>query len=291
MLKNLFSKKSQAQICLFLGMNKLSVCLLDAGKICLLQQVSISSDAQWEDNLKSIVSEHKLQNAQAAIVLSRDFYQTFTIEKPKAADNELMASLPFAIKDLVSESIFDLIVDYYDMPVQQHKGSQITAVCITKQRVIGIRDMLLKQSISIKEITIEELALTRLLGNSSEVNILLSQQNNELVLTVAKQGQLFFSHHLRGFNELLALPLDDIDNPLLDGLTLELQRALDYINSQLRITSIAHLYLAVVCPDLALLAEKLSADLGKNVVPFNGQENYDFANILAYSLLLTDKSQ
>jgi len=291
MLKSLFSKKSQAQISLFLGMNKLSVCLLDAGQIRLLQQVPISSDAQWEDSLESIVSEHKLHNAQAAIVLSRDFYQTFTIEKPKAADNELMASLPFAIKDLVSESIFDLIVDYYDMPVQQHKGKQITAVCIAKQRVISIRDMLLKQSISIKEITTEELALTRLLGNSSEVNILLSQQNNELVLTVAKQGQLFFSHHLRGFNELLALPLNDTENLLLDGLSLELQRALDYINSQLRITSIAHLYLAVVCPDLALLAEKLSAYLGKNVVPFSQQENCDFTNILAYSLLLRNEGK
>lgn len=291
MLKSLFSKKSQAQISLFLGMNKLSVCLLDAGQIRLLEQVPISSDAQWEDSLESIVSEHKLQNAEAAIVLSRDFYQTFTIEKPKAADNELMASLPFAIKDLVSESIFDLVVDYYDMPVQQHKGQQITAVCITKQRVISIRDMLFKQGISIKEITIEELALTRLLGNSSDVDILLSQQNNELVLTVAKQGQLYFSHHLRGFNELLALPLDAVDNPLLDTLSLELQRTLDYINSQLRITSIAHLYLAVVCPDLPELAEKLSAYLGKNVLPFNGQDNCDFTNILAYSLLLRDEGK
>jgi len=291
MLKRFFSKKSPAQISLFLGMNKLSVCLRDAGQIRLLQQVTISSDAQWEEIFTSIVSEHKLHNAQAAIVLSRDFYQTFAIEKPKAADNELMASLPFAIKDLVSESIFDLIVDYYDMPVQQHKGSQITAVCIAKQRIIRIRDMLLKQSISIKEITIEELALTRLLGNSDDVNILLSQQHNELVLTVAKQGQLLFSHYLRGFNELLVLPLDDAENLLLDGLTLELQRALDYINSQLRITSIAHLYLAVACPDIVLLAEKLSDYLGKNIVPFGEQENYDFKNIIAYSLLMREQGK
>lgn len=287
----LFSKKTPISISLFLGMNRLAICLLKEGEISLLDQVNISSDSEWEEVFESLVNTHKLQNAQVSVVLSRDFYQTFDIEKPKVEESELMANLPFSIKDLVAESIFDLIVDYYDRPVVPHKDEQITAVCVARQRIIKIRDMVLKHDMQLKEITIEELALTRLLGDSEEVNLLLSQQNNELVLTVVKEGQLFFSHRLRGFNELLALPLSDVEETLVDGLSLELQRVLDYINSQLRLTSISHLYLALVCPDITLLAEKLGLYLAKNVVPFGEKEQYDFTNILAYGVLMEGKAE
>jgi MSHA biogenesis protein MshI len=291
MLKAFFSKKSTSTISLYLGMNRLAICRLDKDKISLLAQSDISSDLQWEEQFAAWVDEHKLQKSQVSVVVSRDFYQTFDIEKPKVAEGELMASLPFTIKDLVTDSIFDLVVDYYDRPVMANKGEQITAVCIAKQKVVQIRDMLLKHGMQLKEITIEELSLTRLLGDREEVNLLLSQQNNELLLTVVKEGMLFFSHRLRGFNELLALPLTDVEDSLLDNLSLELQRVLDYINSQLHLSSVSHLYLAVICPDIALLAEKLGDYLAKNVVPLGDKEQYDYSNLLAYGVLMAGETE
>lgn len=290
MLKKLFSKKSTSKISLYLGSDHLALCLLENEDVRLLAHKKVTSDLEWPALFSALISEHKLSGSQLSVVLSRDFYQTFDIEKPKVEENELMASLPFAIKDLISESIFDQVVDYYDRPFQPQKGEQITAVCVPRKRIISIRDMAVASAIQLKEVTTEELALARLLGDSEEINLLLSQQHNELVLTVVKEGQLFFSHRLRGFNELLALPLND-ENPLLDSLSLELQRALDYINSQLRITSISHLYLALVCPDIELLAIKLSDYLAKNVVPFADQGKYDFANILAYGPLIKGGKQ
>lgn len=289
MFKNLFSKKSQSQLSLFLGASRLAVCALKNGEIKLLAERKITSELLWEETFESLVNEFLLINCVVSVVLTRDFYQTFDIEKPKVAENELLASLPFTIKDLVSESIFDLIVDYYDMPFQHNKGEQVTVVCIVKQRVLKIRDMILKVGFKFKELTIEELALTRLLGNTEEANILLSQQGNELVLTVVKQGQLYFSHRFRGFNELLSQPLADVEELLVDGLSLELQRVLDYIASQLRIASLSHLYLALVCPEPDLLAEKLSAYLARNVVPFAPDKQYNFNCLLAYSLLKEEK--
>ncbi len=284
--KNVFSKKSQARISLYLGINRMALCHMYEGRAHLLAKTQITSESQWAESFDTFVHEHKLAGTEVSVVLSRDFYQTFDIEKPKIDESELLASLPFTIKDLVADSIFDLVVDYYDMPLQQHKGEQITAVCILKKRVIKIRDMVLKHAMTLKEITIEEMAVTRLLGNKEEADILLSQQNNELVLTVVKQGQLYFSHRLRGFNELLGRPLADVEGLLLDSLSLELQRALDYINSQLRVAAIGHLYLAVTCPDITLLAEKLGDYLARNVVPFGEPEQYDFNNILTYGLLM-----
>lgn len=288
MLKKLFAKKSSNQICLYLAMDRLSICLIEDKSIRLLAQESVSSELQWQDTLVSLADEHKLQNHRVLVVLSRDFYQTFDIEKPKVEENELMASIPFAVKDLVSESIFDLVVDYYDIPLQQHKGEQITVVCTPQKLVISIRDMIIRCDMQLTEISTEELSLARLLSAENETNILLSQESNALVLTVVKNGQLSFTHRLRGFNELLAVPIDENDDTFLGNLSLELQRALDYINSQLRITSVTHLYLALVCPDIKQLAEQLSTYLARNVQPFGDENQYDFMNIVAYGLLMDE---
>lgn len=288
MLKKWFSKQTEKKISLYLGDKQIAICHQLDGRPTLLAKKAVNSDAQWLEMFTVLVQEFQLQGCQVSVVLGREFYQTFDIEKPKVDQSELLATLPFSIKDLVSESVFDLVVDYYDMPLQQRKGEQITAICLPKTRVLMIRDMLLGAGLKLKGITIEDLALTALLGKHDEANILLSQQNNELVLTVVKEGQLYFTHRLRGFNELLVLPLEEVENALLDGLSLELQRALDYVSSQLRINAIGTLYLAVICPDIKLLSEKLGGYLARNVSPYGEEGQYDFLSILAYGGLVEE---
>jgi len=291
MLKKFFTKKQSKEICLYLGSKQVVICHRESGRVTLLAKKKVDSESQWEALFLTLVDECKLSGNQVSVVLGRSFYETFEVEKPKLADSELLASLPFAIKDLVSESVFDLVVDYFDMPLQQRKGEQIMVICVPKKRVISIRDMVLSAGCKLTSITTEELALTRLLGEHNEANILLSQHDNELLLTVVKDGQLYFSHRVRGFNELIALPLEEVEDTLLDGLSLEIQRALDYISSQLRINAIGGLYIAIACPDIKQLSEKLGNYLARNVQPFKEDEQYDFLSIVAYGGLVAESKQ
>jgi MSHA biogenesis protein MshI len=290
MFKKWFSENTNKEIGLYLNDKQIIICQVQTGYPMLLVKKTLSSEKEWQQSFAKLVDEHQLQGGQVSVVLGREYYQSLNIEKPKVSESELLATLPFTIKDLISESVFDLVVDYYDMPFQQRKGEQITAICVPKTRILAIRDMVLKSGLELKSITIEELALSALLGLHDEANMLLSQQNNELVLTVVKEGQLYFSHRLRGFNELLALPLAEAENALLDGLSLELQRALDYISSQLRINGIGTLYLAVVCPDIQLLSEKLGDYLARNVKPYcvgdTEKASLDCLSMIAYGGLL-----
>jgi len=288
MLKKLFTKKKQKQISLYLGDKQIVICHREDGRPALLAKKQLNSEAQWEEVFLALVDEYSLSGNKVSVILGREFYETIEIEKPKLDDSELLASLPFAIKDLVSESVFDLVVDYFDMPLQQRKGEQIMVICTPKKRVLQIRDMVLGADCKLTRISTEELALSSLLGEHSEANILLSQQNNELVLTVVKEGKLYFSHRVRGFNELVVLPLEDVEDTLLDGLSLEIQRALDYISSQLRINAIGGLYIALVCPDIKQLSEKLGSYLARNVQPFGEDKQYDFTSIIAYGGLMME---
>jgi len=113
MLNTFFSSKPTASISLFLGIDRIALCIRQKKQVSLLAQTAITSDSQWAEKFDSWVDEFKLHKYQVSVVLSRDFYQTFDIEKPKVAENELLASLPFAIKDLITDSIFDVVVDIY----------------------------------------------------------------------------------------------------------------------------------------------------------------------------------
>ncbi|MDA7745860.1 hypothetical protein N8878_00825 [Psychromonas sp.] len=276
MFKNPFSNRVKKTISIYLGMHKVAICEEKNGQPTLIAGEFVQSDAEWEAVIKKLVIAHNLQWFNVSVVLSKDFYQTFDIDKPQLEEKELLATLPFSIKDLVSDSVFDLVVDYFDKPAQVRKKEQITVVCIPKSRVISIRDMLKNTELTLSVVTIEEMATCQLFENSGDANLLLYQHRNELVLSVVKNGQLYFSLRIRGYNELLPLPLDEVENVLIDGLSLEIQRALDYINSQLRIHTIGGLYLAIQCPDINLLADKLASYLDKSVQPFPEQYNYHF---------------
>lgn len=293
MFKKWFTKKTKKEIGLYLSDKQMILCYFKGAQPVLIAKKTLSSEKQWQQVFAEITNQHQLNGSQVSVVLGREYYQSFNIEKPKVNESELLSTLPFSIKDLVSESVFDLVVDYYDMPFQQRKGEQITAICVPKARVLAIRDMLFQSGLQLKSITIEELALSALLEKHSEANVLLSQHNNELVLTLAKEGQLYFSHRLRGFNELIALPLAEVEDALLEGLSLELQRALDYISSQLRINGIGTLYLAVVCPDIDMLSEKLGNYLARNVKPYHigdaQHSTLDYLSIIAYGGLMGEQ--
>lgn len=276
MFKNLFSNNGKKTISLYLGMNRVAICEEQNEQIKLIAGEFIESDAEWTSVINKMVTKHDLKKLNVSVVISKNFYQTFDIDKPKLEEKELLATLPFSIKDLVSESIFDLVVDYFDKPAQVRKNDQITVVCVPKNRIIAIRDMLQNNELTLKSVTTQEMAVCQLFRQEKEANILLSQQENELVLSVVKAGQLYFTLRIRGYNDLLPLPLEEVENVLIEGLSLEIQRALDYISSQLRIHTIGSLYLALQCPDINLLSEKLSGYIGKNVQPFSNQYNYQF---------------
>ncbi|TEW56743.1 hypothetical protein E2R68_01495 [Psychromonas sp. RZ22] len=280
MFKNIFPGRIKSTISIYLGMHKVAICEEKNGQVTLIAGEFIQSDAEWPAVIKKMVAKYALKHVNVSVVIAKNFYQTFDIDKPQLEEKELLATLPFTIKDLVSESVFDLVVDYFDKPQQVRKNPQITIVCLPKSRVIAIREILSNNDLILKRVTTEEMAACQLFENSDEANILLSQQGNELLLSVVKNSQLYFSLRIRGYNEYLPMILENVESQLVEGLSLEIQRALDYINSQLGIQTIGCLYLALQCPDIQLLSEKLGSYLDKTVQPFD--EQYDYHFLFAY---------
>jgi len=280
MLNTLFSHRTQKSLRLYLAMNKIALCEQVNGQSKFLAGEFVQSDLEWAEIIKMLVKEHRLKNDAVSVVISHDFYQKFDIDKPDLEEKELLASLPFLIKDLVSESIFDLVVDYIDKPKQARKKRQMTAVCMPRSRVIQIRDMLSDNELNLTAISIDELTSTQLLTVRDEAQVLLCQQGAALLLSVVKAGQLHFSLRIRGVNALLRQSQSALDNTLLETLSLEIQRTLDFIHSQLQITTIEAFYLALPCADIELMADLLSGYLGREVTPFAKHYRYDF--LLAY---------
>ncbi len=253
-----YFRPDSVAVCFFAGDNTLHT----------FQEVVPSSDA-WAGALQLLVSRHKLKRYRAKAVVSSDFYQQLQIEKPKVADHELTGALPFAIRELVSDSINDLVMDYYDVPPVPMMPSKLNVVVSQKAAIKHCIYAVAKAELDLQHISVEELALANLLQQENETLMLVNQQNgDEVLLSVVRNGALHFSRRLRGFRSLAESKAQDLEGALLDNFSLELQRSLDYIVAQLKLADVSQVLLAIPCDDPELLASRLTETLGRNVQVF-----------------------
>jgi len=114
-------------------------------------------------------------------------------------------------------------------------------------------------------INIEEMAVTNLFTEEAQARLVLSHiSGQELLLTVVRQGELFMQRRVRGFNQLDSVSAEDLAFGLADNLSLELQRSMDYFESQLRQAPVASIEL-LINGHVGKLAELVSANFNQKV--------------------------
>jgi MSHA biogenesis protein MshI len=202
-------------------------------KVVWVRQTSIALD-NWPQALKSYVEKEKLANTPCHVALSLRHYQILQVDKPKVAENELKQALRWAIKDLLPEHK-DLAVDYFDLPQQTSGANKVNVVAIAAEQIKQISAGIMQSGLNLSSISVEELATCNLLAQQEEAIIALMQEpGEEVCLNIIKQGKLYFSRRLRGYESLSSLSVDELQLGIVDNLSIEIQRSMDYFESQLR---------------------------------------------------------
>lgn len=189
--------------------------------------------------------------SQLHVVLAADFYQLVQLDKPALAAEEMLQALPWQVKDLVSIAPEDIVADYIDLP--GHSGTQ------AKINVVVASLSWLKQLVSIvssaggviASIQPEEWLAAELLPVASHASMLLVHQpEQELLIQIVRDGLLYFSRRTRGFGKLHLSTEADLRSGTLDRLQLELQRSMDYFESQLKQPPVREIRLLMTAPQL-----------------------------------------
>ncbi|MBF0625268.1 MAG: hypothetical protein HQL82_10745 [Magnetococcales bacterium] len=200
-------------------------------------------------------------------------YQIFPAEAPQVPREELATAMRWRIKDRLDFPVADAVVDVFDLPGSRGGGEMIYVVATQTGHVRGCARLFHDAGLTLAAIDILELALRNLTvltrDDADGLGLLFMDRRDGLVL-VTKGGVLYLARPIEQGVEQLLESLDGramvdaqemVRSPVLDTLSLEVQRTMDYFESHFGQPPVSCIHVAptpVPFPGLqGALAEKL----------------------------------
>jgi MSHA biogenesis protein MshI len=193
--------------------------------------------AKRRETLESLVNEQGWAGAPAVVVLPIDQYQVFQVERPEGIeDSELADALKWKLKDFLDFSPSDAVSDVFSFPedASRGRGPLVNVVAARKSLVQELVALANGAGLELVRVDIAELALRNLASRMDTAN-----RGVALVHLRERYGQMVVC---RGDTLYLSRRLDVSYDDLRDAgrqenavqsLALEIQRSMDYFESQL----------------------------------------------------------
>ncbi len=240
--------------------------------------------------VKKLAERHQLGRSICTSLLSTDAYQLLVMEAPPVPSAELRSALRWRVKDFIEEPISEITLDAFDVPPPRgtEQANSVYVVVAKNDALKNHYETLMNADINIQVIDIMEMAqrnIANLLADNENGVALLSLHSNSGMLTLSKAGELYLSRSLK-FDLKQGTPtvvktesqikddadLQDLDLDLementavYDHIALELQRLLDYYESNFRQAPIRKLFLAPTPNALPGFSEYIKDNLNMDV--------------------------
>lgn len=201
--------------------------------------------------------------ARVQLLLDASHYQLLQADKPRVEADEVSQALLWSIKDMVSLPLANIQLDYFESPIANL--SKVTVVVADRDVLSRLVQAAVLAGFELAGIGIEEVAMTHLFSAEPHARLLVSQRaGQELLLTVIKEGQLYMQRRVRGFNELHRFDAQQLSQGVADSLSLEIQRSMDYFESQLRQAPVAAIHV-LIDGDAGNLVKLIAANFNQQV--------------------------
>lgn len=225
-----------------------------SGELLWVKQHSLPI-ANWAAQLKLYVEQQQLNGTNCQVALATNHYQILQVDKPDVDPAELTQALVWLVREQVPGND-EIVFDYFDYPGITTGKARVNVVAVNKKDVLDICKGIGKAELKLTSIGIEELATSELIPRSDDAVITLFQgQGGQVCLNIVKQGQLYFSRRLRGFENLASFSAEELKMGVGDTLSVEIQRSMDYFESQFRQAPVKKILLAVNADNPSQLAE------------------------------------
>lgn len=195
------------------------------------------SPAKRAATLNALVTERGWHGADATLVLPMEQYQIFQLEHPEGVDdNELADALKWKLKDFLDFSPADAVSDVFPFPedASRGRGALVNVVAARKPLVTELVTLVNEASLVLIRIDVAELALRNLasrLDSSGRGAALVHLRDSYGQMVICKGPVLYLSRRL----DVSAGDLRDASQQenAVQSLALEMQRSLDYYESQM----------------------------------------------------------
>lgn len=231
-----------------------------------------------------------LNGQPVQVVLSSGMVEQVSVDKPQAKAEDIVPTLQWTLKDLVSIPPADLILDYYDIPVQVAGAKKINVVAISRAKLEPWVRALNAAGLQIMGIVNLDLAFIKWVDEDLRTMIVSQVSGERPHLQIIAKQKLIVSRRLPQAFDLNTI--DPHDSERMEALAIELQRSQDFYSGQLRQAPLADIELAIHHQHADVVAEVVAAQLGMQVsalkYPTWSKELAagDYTDVLAISGLL-----
>jgi MSHA biogenesis protein MshI len=175
------------------------------------------------------------------------------LEAPELADDELREAMRWRVRDLIDFPVEAAVIDVFRLPVSRRPGTPdlLYAVVAKTAEVEALAELLDAAGLEIRAVDIVEMAIRNLslyIDRPGRPRAYLHLQPGQTVIEIVDGPQVFLSRRVLQEYEADADP--ELLQAQMEGLALEVQRSLDYFESQYALGPVDQLS-AIVCSDSA----------------------------------------
>lgn len=180
----------------------------------------------------SLAAQRRWKGACLQLVLPSRDYQLVLVEPPNVPPEEWRDALRFRVSDLVSMPMSDAALDVFALPDDAYRGRQKMAyVAVCQQRVVDAwATAATEAKLALAGVTIPEIALLRLkarLAPGPDSTALVHIADDDTRVMLCQDDQLYLVRQTPFGTAALGQPEQR------EALVLEVQRSMDYYDSQI----------------------------------------------------------
>ncbi len=199
--------------------------------------------------LRELVSQQHWHKQPCNVVLHPSQYQISLVEAPAVPDAELHEAMRWRLRDSFGMSPDELAFDVAMLPDDAYRSRGRMAMLAATRRSVMEKVVadIEKSSLVLHSIDITEMAMHNLTLHAQHLGqptALLRMRNSSTLLTISDSTRLYFARSIdigleaiRREQEMPGMP-----QQAQEGLVLEIQRSLDFFETQLRKGGISRLY-------------------------------------------------
>lgn len=242
--------------------------------LCEHQQVASFQDAAKV--LAEKVHTLGLEQVRCNFVLAPNDYSLLLVEAPSVEKAELAAAAKWKIKDMIDKPLDQLAVTVFPVPADAYRNQRdmLYVVAADRKKIQQVVDMVIGAGLQLGSIDIPELAmrnLTVLCTDDTSGLAVMDLRHDGSLLNLSKNGSIYLTRHLSSQVADEVLSGNEWDT-VKDRLVLEIQRSLDYYESQMGQSHITRVLVAPRKQDSDALLAELNQAMSVKVEIMNLQD-------------------
>jgi len=232
--------------------------------------------------LREWLKEKGLAGSRSVFALAPELYQLLQVAPPEVPDGELRDAVRWQIRDLIDFPLEEAVVDVFQVPRDvQREGARTAYVVVARQSHLRQRVALLQGlKVKLQAIDIPELVLRNignLLPDADKGVALLYFGSDSGRIVICRGGKLCLARNINIGAEALR-PDSAYRRDMIDAVALEIQRSLDFFESNFAQPAITSLVLTPLEFDATDLLVDLQGALGLTIRPLEIAELFECAN-------------